>query len=48
LNTAQFVNNTLNNNEVIRATKEFFSENGSDFGMREAPSERAAGAAVRV
>lgn len=32
LNTAQFVNNTLNNNEVIRAVETFLSRFGSEFG----------------
>lgn len=31
LNTAQFVNNTLNNNEVIRNVNRFFRECGGDF-----------------
>ena len=31
LNTAQFVNNTLNNNEVIRAVNGFFDDYGSHF-----------------
>jgi len=37
LNTAQFVNNTLNNNEVIRAVDEFLHQYGGEFsGGREA------------
>jgi protoporphyrinogen oxidase len=32
LNTAQFVNNTLNNNQVIRTVNEFFDAHGQDFG----------------
>lgn len=32
VNTAQFVNNTLNNNEVIRNVNRFFGECGQDFG----------------
>jgi protoporphyrinogen oxidase len=35
LNTAQFVNNTLNNNEVIRAVRVFFRENGKEFGLKQ-------------
>jgi protoporphyrinogen oxidase len=31
LNTSQFVNNTLNNNEVIRLVDHFLEEHGSDF-----------------
>jgi protoporphyrinogen oxidase len=31
LNTAQFVANTLNNNEVIRTVEEFFERHGADF-----------------
>jgi len=34
LNTAQFVNNTLNNNEVIRAVNRFFVDCGSQFESR--------------
>ncbi len=39
LNTAQFVNNTLNNNEVIRAVNAFMDEHGDGFA---AASERKA------
>ncbi len=34
LNTAQFVNNTLNNNEVIRTVNGFFDDYGSHFESR--------------
>lgn len=33
VNTAQFVNNTLNNNEVIRNVNWFFADCGRDFGL---------------
>ncbi len=33
LNTAQFVNNTLNNNQVIRTVNEFFATCESEFGV---------------
>ena len=32
LNTSQFVNNTLNNNEVIRSVNEFWSQYGHQLG----------------
>ena len=34
-NTAQFVNNTLNNNAVIQAVDAFMDEYGSHFGTRQ-------------
>ena len=34
-NTAQFVNNTLNNNAVIQAVDAFMEEYGSQFGIRQ-------------
>jgi protoporphyrinogen oxidase len=46
LNTAQFVSNTLNNNEVIRAVNEFLEQNADDFAALDAP--RCAGLALRL
>jgi protoporphyrinogen oxidase len=42
LNTAQFVNNTLNNNQVIRTVNEFFEAHGKDFGAASVPQQAAA------
>ena len=39
LNSAQFLNNTLNNNEVIRTVNAFFAAHGDQF---KDVSERAA------
>jgi protoporphyrinogen oxidase len=38
LNTAQFVNNTLNNNEVIRAVNGFFERYGEHFAVNDSTS----------
>jgi hypothetical protein len=38
LNTAQFVNNTLNNNEVIRAVNGFFERYGEHFAVNDSAS----------
>ncbi|NJO12645.1 MAG: NAD(P)/FAD-dependent oxidoreductase, partial [Gammaproteobacteria bacterium] len=42
LNTAQFVNNTLNNNEVIRTVNAFLERCGADFAPGAARATRAA------
>jgi protoporphyrinogen oxidase len=53
LNTAQFVNNTLNNNEVVRTVNAFFEEYGSHFAPLSrqpappAPEAREAAAGAR-
>jgi hypothetical protein len=41
LNSAQFVNNTLNNNQVIRTVNEFFAAYEPQFGVAE-PARAAA------
>ena len=41
VNTAQFVNNTLNNNEVIRNVNRFFRDCGEDFANRRAHTEQS-------
>lgn len=41
LNSAQFVNNTLNNNEVIRNVNAFFAEHGPTFALAPQPPEAA-------
>jgi protoporphyrinogen oxidase len=41
LNTAQFVNNTLNNNQVIRTVNEFFAAHGADFAAAPALARAA-------
>jgi protoporphyrinogen oxidase len=40
LNTSQFVNNTLNNNEVIRAVDDFIAAHAADFSMTAAGGNR--------
>jgi protoporphyrinogen oxidase len=46
VNTAQFVSNTLNNNEVIRTVNAFLEENAADFASLSAP--RTGALAVRL
>jgi protoporphyrinogen oxidase len=41
VNTAQFVNNTLNNNEVVRSAEAFLKEYAADFAPRSDDIERA-------
>lgn len=48
LNTAQFVNNTLNNNEVIRTVNGFFDEYGAHFAAPAAASAQPPGHAPGV
>ena len=42
LNTSQFVNNTLNNNEVIRFVEEFLQEHAAEFSQSSEQKENAA------
>ena len=42
LNTSQFVNNTLNNNEVIRFVEEFLQEHAAEFSQSGEQKENAA------
>ena len=46
LNTAQFVNGTLNNNEVVGAVNDFVAAHGEAFGAGEAQSSRPLAAAT--
>ncbi|MGB5727035.1 MAG: hypothetical protein WBM52_07460, partial [Thiogranum sp.] len=47
LNTSQFVNNTLNNNEVIRFVEEFLQEHAAEFSQSGEQKENAAAAPLK-